>query len=54
MRLATNDFPSRCTKPPTSSNESDGNPSAADIRQRFVSFGSRFAAILPYELQLPE
>jgi hypothetical protein len=54
MRLATNDFPSRCTKPPTSSNESDGNPSAADIRQRSVTYGLRFVEILPYELQLPE
>ncbi len=53
-RLATTEFPSRCSKPPTSGSGSDGNPSAADIRQRFVSYGSRFAELLPHKLQSPE
>jgi hypothetical protein len=44
-------LPSRLS---TGGSDYDGNSSAANIRQRFVRYGLRFAEILPYKLQSPE
>jgi hypothetical protein len=55
VRVATTEFASLYSKLATSgSNESDGNPSAAEIRQQFVRDVLRFTELLPHQLQSPE
>jgi hypothetical protein len=55
VRLATTEFASRYSNLPSSAgSESDENPSAADIRQRFVSYSLRITEPLRHQLQSPE